>query len=94
MRSWPCAIWRGCRGPACNDIVLGLEVDFHWPRHRLAVEVDGYAFHRTRRAFERDRERDALLAAAGWVTRRFSHRQIVHRPDEVIRGARLGRLSS
>ena len=67
---------------------MGIEVDFHWPRSRLVVEVDGFAFHRTRRAFERDRERGALLAAAGRVTHRFTHRQVIDRPDGVIRALR------
>lgn len=78
----------GLARPRVNERVVGLEVDFHWPLSRLAVEVDGFAFHRTRRAFERDRERDALLAAAGWVTQRFTHRQVIDRPDEVIRALR------
>ena len=30
--------------------VAGYELDFYWPDARLAVEIDGRAFHRTRRA--------------------------------------------
>ena len=30
------------------------EVDAYWPEHRLVVELDGFAFHRTRRDHERD----------------------------------------
>jgi hypothetical protein len=41
--------------PALNRIVAGLEVDAVWPEQKLVVELDGYAFHNTRRAFERDR---------------------------------------
>jgi very-short-patch-repair endonuclease len=44
------------------------------------VEVDGWAFHRTRRAFERDRERDAFLAAGGIRVLRFTHRQVTGEP--------------
>jgi hypothetical protein len=44
--------------PALNRIVSGLEVDAIWPEQKLVVELDGYAFHNTRRAFERDRARD------------------------------------
>ncbi len=47
--------------PHANSIVAGLLVDFHWPRHRLVVEVDSYQYHRSRQAFETDRERDAAL---------------------------------
>jgi very-short-patch-repair endonuclease len=51
--------------PRVNARVAGYEVDFLWPDQRLVVEVDGHAYHANRRAFERDRERDAALAAAG-----------------------------
>jgi very-short-patch-repair endonuclease len=60
-----------------NERVLGHEVDFHWPEHRLIVETDGWRFHRTRRAFEADRARDAHLHAAGWVVLRFTWRQVL-----------------
>ena len=68
----------GIPRPRVNSIVAGLEVDFFWPRRRLVVEVDGWAFHRGRRAFERDRERDAVLASAGLHVLRFTHRQLIH----------------
>jgi very-short-patch-repair endonuclease len=45
--------------------VAGYELDFYWPDARLAIEVDGGAFHRTRRAFHEDRRRDRRLAAEG-----------------------------
>jgi hypothetical protein len=41
-----------------------LELDCLWRPERLAVELDGYATHGTRAAFERDRERDRLLQRA------------------------------
>ena len=42
-----------------------IEPDYYWPGFRLAVECDGYEFHRDRRAFRNDRRRDRRLAAAG-----------------------------
>jgi very-short-patch-repair endonuclease len=45
--------------------LAGYELDFYWPDARLAIEVDGGAFHRTRRAFHEDRRRDRRLAALG-----------------------------
>ena len=36
-----------------------------WRRERLIVELDGRAYHDDDDAFERDRERDAALQAAG-----------------------------
>jgi very-short-patch-repair endonuclease len=69
--------------PQTNVRVCGLEVDFLFPAQRLVVEADSWRFHRTRRAFERDRRRDAILARAGYRTLRFTHRQMTQRPSEV-----------
>jgi hypothetical protein len=51
--------------PRINTYVESLQVDFVFHEHRVAVETDGWNYHRTRRAFERDRERDATLTRAG-----------------------------
>jgi very-short-patch-repair endonuclease len=48
------------------------------------VEVDGFAFHSTRAAFERDRVRDAQLHAAAYRVMRITWRQIVAEPEAVI----------
>lgn len=61
-----------------------LEVDFAWPSRRLAVELDGHATHATRASFERDRERDRLLHAAGWRVVRITWRQL-HRDGVALR---------
>jgi very-short-patch-repair endonuclease len=53
------------------------EVDLLWRPQRLAVEVDGYTYHATRAAFERDRRRDAELVALGYRVVRLTWRQIV-----------------
>jgi very-short-patch-repair endonuclease len=66
----------GLPRPRVNADVVGLEVDFVFADQRLAVEADSWSYHRTRRAFERDRERDAILARAGYRTLRFTHRQM------------------
>jgi very-short-patch-repair endonuclease/predicted transcriptional regulator of viral defense system len=66
--------------PQVNTIVAGLEVDFLFPAHALAVETDSWQFHRTRSAFERDRHRDAALARAGYRVLRFTDRQLADEP--------------
>lgn len=76
--------------PETNVRVAGHEVDFLWRDHKLVVEVDGFAFHATRAAFERDRARDADLQAAGDRVIRLTWRQIVEEPHAVV--ARLARL--
>lgn len=44
---------------------------------RLVLEVDGYAFHGDRTAFERDRARDLELVARGYLVIRVSYRQVI-----------------
>ena len=66
----------GLPRPISNGIVEGYEVDLHWPDLKLVAELDGYAYHAHRRAFETDRERDIVLAAAGWRTVRVTDRQL------------------
>jgi very-short-patch-repair endonuclease len=69
--------------PRTNEHVEGYEVDFHWPEERLVVEVDGAQAHRTRKAFERDRLRDAELTAAGYRVMRFTQRRLEREPVAV-----------
>jgi very-short-patch-repair endonuclease len=52
------------------------------------VETDGFAFHGDRDAFEADRARDALLQALGFRVLRFTYRQVVEKPAEVVRAVR------
>lgn len=70
--------------PRTNNVTNGYEIDFTWPDRRLMVEVDSMRHHGTRAAFERDRRRDQQLAAAGWRVVRFTWRQVIETPDEVV----------
>lgn len=74
--------------PQVNVTVGRHEVDFYWPRARLAVEVDGRAFHTSSRDFERDRRRDAELATHGIRVVRITWKQITSEPEAVL--VRLG----
>ncbi|HEY1286144.1 MAG TPA: DUF559 domain-containing protein [Solirubrobacterales bacterium] len=74
--------------PAVNVRVLGHEVDACWPTERLVVELDGFAFHRHRAAFERDRARDAGMVADGYRVVRITHRRLVREPAEVAKQLR------
>jgi hypothetical protein len=64
----------GFERPRVNSRAPGGEVDFLFEAAGLIVETDGYRHHRTRSAFERDRVRDAIHAAAGYRTLRFTYR--------------------
>jgi hypothetical protein len=70
--------------PQMNVLVAGFEVDAVWHAQRVIVELDGYAFHRTRARFEDDRARDATLQLAGYRVLRFTHRRLVDEPQWVI----------
>jgi very-short-patch-repair endonuclease len=70
--------------PVSNVRVAGFEVDFFWPAENLIVEVDGYRYHSHRAAFERDRQRDARLLAAGFVVIRITWRQLTEKPLTVV----------
>jgi very-short-patch-repair endonuclease len=70
--------------PRVNARVGGLEVDLLWREQRLVVEVDGYAYHSSRTAFERDRLRDAELGAAGFRVMRLTWRVLVDEPEAVV----------
>ena len=69
--------------PVVNGLVLTHEVDFHWPQHKLIVEVDSRAFHAHALAFQRDRQRDLDLELAGWHVLRVAWRQVVEEPGRV-----------
>jgi hypothetical protein len=66
--------------PSFNVYLHGHEVDALWEDHRLVVELDGWEWHRSRAAFERDRRRDAELTRAGYTVIRFTWRQLEDEP--------------
>lgn len=66
----------GLPEPCVDARIDGDEVDFLWPQAKLVVEVDGYRFHSTQAAFERDRLRDARLHAKGFEVMRVSWRRL------------------
>lgn len=67
-----------------NAVVEGLEVDCYWPDHGVVVEVDGFAYHGSAGAFERDRARDRRLVACGLVVIRVTWRQLEQSPLALV----------
>lgn len=49
-----------------------LHIDLAYPEARLGIEVDGFEFHRGRRAFDIDRRRANELLLAGWTILRVT----------------------
>jgi very-short-patch-repair endonuclease len=74
----------GIETPGFNTRVEGLEVDACWPRHRVVVEVDGYATHGHHQAFQRDRAKGNKLVAAGYVVLCFPWSRLTREPMAVV----------
>ena len=49
-------------------------LDLAYPERHLAIEVDGFEFHRERAVFDADRSRQNDLVRAGWTVLRFTSR--------------------
>ena len=70
--------------PNGNVRLHGYELDCYWPQAGFVVEVDGFDVHSARQAFERDRIRDARLAAAHLEVMRVTWRQMEREPLALI----------
>jgi hypothetical protein len=72
----------GLPRPEMNARVAGYEVDALFREQRVIVELDGYEFHGTRQAFEKDRERDATTLAAGYRTVRITWERLTQAAEK------------
>jgi Transcriptional regulator, AbiEi antitoxin len=68
--------------PRMNAYVAGHEVDALFVAEKVIVELDSWEFHRDRRSFESDRERDAATLAADHATIRLTWHRFTNKPDE------------
>lgn len=66
------------------------ELDIAFPELRVAIEIDGYAYHSGDARFQRDRTKQNALIAAGWRVLRFTWADITERPAYVL--AQVGQL--
>ncbi len=64
-------------------------LDAAFPGLRLALEFDGWQFHRSYESFVNDRRRDVLLALAGWTVLRFTAATIGEMADQVRESLRM-----
>jgi very-short-patch-repair endonuclease len=70
----------GLPQPLTQVKVGGYVVDLLWPEHRVVFEIDGYIFHTSRSAFDRDRSKDFAIKAAGYDPNRLSRDQVMFQP--------------
>lgn len=62
----------------------GYEIDVAFVRSRVAIEVDGWAWHRDVARFNHDARRQNVLVNAGWHVLRFTWHQLRLDPDSVL----------
>lgn len=86
----------GLPEPETQVKLAGYTVDFLWRKARVVFEIDGYRFHKSRSAFDRDRQKDLALKEAGYDPNRVSRDQVKYeRLGVLVHVARaLGRAAA
>jgi very-short-patch-repair endonuclease len=74
----------GIKGWRTNYPVGGYKIDVAFPKARVAIEVDGWAFHSDPEAFAIDRKRQNAIALLGWQVLRFTWLDLTEYPQRVI----------
>jgi very-short-patch-repair endonuclease len=67
--------------PKINTRVFGHEVDAYFEQEKLIVELDGYAYHSSRKSFESDRLKDAEMLEHGIITVRLTWDRLKRDPQ-------------
>ncbi|GAB3132429.1 hypothetical protein GCM10027289_20470 [Tsukamurella serpentis] len=62
----------------------GYLIDFAFPEARLAVEINGWAYHRSRARWMNDQNKQNALTSAGWSVLNFSWHHLTADPEGVI----------
>lgn len=69
-------------------------IDLAYPRHNVAIELDGYRYHQGRRPWQRDMRRMNVLILLGWRVLRFTDEDVRTRSHEVVRSVASALRSS
>jgi hypothetical protein len=78
--------------PSVNVLVKGHLVDFLWPAQKVIVETDSWSHHGDRPTFEKDRQRDVDLIAAGYDVHRATYKMLERNPDPILANVRRALL--
>lgn len=70
--------------PEVNVRVGNYTADFLWRKEKVILEVDGYHYHHTRAAFERDHRRDAEHQREDFLVIRVTPRQLQHNHEALL----------
>jgi hypothetical protein len=79
--------------PSVNVLVEDHLVDFLWPAQRVVVETDSWSHHRDRPSFERDRQTDVDLIAAGYDVHRTTYKMLERNPGPFLNNVRRALLA-
>lgn len=87
-----------CRGanlptPAVNVLVQGHLVDFLWPAQKVIVETDSWGHHGDPPTFEKDRQTDVDLVAAGYDVHRATYKMLMNNPQPLLNNVRRALLT-
>ncbi|HEY5842042.1 MAG TPA: DUF559 domain-containing protein, partial [Mycobacterium sp.] len=74
----------GITGWVANCPVGPYVVDIAFRGRKIAIEVDGFAFHTDAEVFQHDRNRQNYLVLNGWQILRFTWQDLVEHPERVI----------
>lgn len=74
----------GITGWRANYKVGPYSVDVAFVAPRVAIEIDGWAFHSDQEAFQKDRARQNYLILQGWQVLRFTWLDITQHPEQVL----------
>jgi very-short-patch-repair endonuclease len=74
----------GLTGWRTNYPVAGYKVDAAFPKQKVVIEVDGFAFHTDEEVFQIDRRRQNTIALTGWQILRFTWLDLTEYPERVI----------
>ncbi len=72
-------------GWQANYRVGGYTIDVAFAAQRVAIEVDGWAYHSQAAEFQIDRERQNDIALLGWQVLRFTWLDLTEHPQRVLR---------
>lgn len=74
----------GLTGWRANYPVAGYRVDIAFYLAKVAIEVDGFAFHSDHESFQNDRVRQNNLTLLGWQVLRFTWLDLTEYPERVL----------
>ena len=84
------ALWRevDLQTPSVNVLIEGHLVDFLWLPQKVIVETDSWGHHSDPLAFEKDRQTDVELVAAGYDVHRTTYKMLELNPDPFLNNVR------